>query len=126
MGHLMAGGLLPHLLTLTTNEHGGCFLLPYPTVTNSFHFQKWNALCCPDFPLATNGKRQTGALLSDAKVINFIHLEYLCDKKYRDQLAHTHDIHHIILKEWSNKSKKWIITVIMTPGGSHHKDTSII
>ena len=64
------------------------FFYLIPTVTNSFHFQKWNALCCPDFPLATNGKRQTGALLSDAKVINFIHLEYLCDKKYRDGLAH--------------------------------------
>ena len=31
---------------------GGCFLLPAPTVTNSFYFRKWSALCCPDFPLA--------------------------------------------------------------------------
>ena len=33
---------------------GGYFLLPSPTVTNSFYFQKWSALCCPDFPLAYN------------------------------------------------------------------------
>ena len=32
---------------------GGCFLLPSSAVANSFHFQKWSALCCPDFPLAT-------------------------------------------------------------------------
>lgn len=31
---------------------GGCFLLPYLVVTNNFYFQKWNALCCPDFPPA--------------------------------------------------------------------------
>ena len=30
---------------------GGRSLLPSPAVTNSFHFQKWGALCCPDFPL---------------------------------------------------------------------------
>ena len=44
-----AGGLLHHLLTLTLA--GGYFLLPTPAVTNCFHFQKWGALCCPDFPL---------------------------------------------------------------------------
>lgn len=32
--------------------YGGCFLLSTPTVTNSFYFQKWSILCCPDFPLA--------------------------------------------------------------------------
>ena len=31
---------------------GGCFLLPAPTVTNSFYFRKWSTLYCPDFPLA--------------------------------------------------------------------------
>ena len=30
----------------------GYFLLPTPTVTNSFYFRKWDALCCPDFPPA--------------------------------------------------------------------------
>lgn len=33
------------------NIYGGCFLLSYPTVANSFHFQKQGTLCCPDFPL---------------------------------------------------------------------------
>ena len=32
-------------------QQGGYFLLPTPTVTNSFYFRKWDALCCPDFPL---------------------------------------------------------------------------
>ena len=34
-------------------KRGGYFLLPTPTVTNCFHFQKWSTLCCPDFPLST-------------------------------------------------------------------------
>ena len=53
--HPLAGGLLHHLLTLTCSirSTGGYFLLPSPTVTNSFHFQKWSALCCPDFPLVS-------------------------------------------------------------------------
>ena len=46
-----AGGLLHHLLTLTTTERGGCFLLPTPAVADSFYFRKWGSLCCPDFPL---------------------------------------------------------------------------
>ena len=33
-------------------SEGGHSLLPSPTVTNSFYFRKWSALCCPDFPLA--------------------------------------------------------------------------
>ena len=66
--HPVAGGLLHHLLTLTLLSAGGYFLLPYPTVTNSFYFRKWSVLCRPDFPLATKGKRQTGALLSDCKI----------------------------------------------------------
>ena len=32
-------------------QQGGYFLLPTPTVTNSFYFRKWDALRCPDFPL---------------------------------------------------------------------------
>ena len=67
----VAGGLLHHLLTLTLLSAGGCFLLPYPTVTNSFYFRKWSVLCRPDFPLATKDKRQTGALLSDCKINKF-------------------------------------------------------
>lgn len=31
---------------------GGCFLLPSPAVTDSFYFQKWSVLRCPDFPPA--------------------------------------------------------------------------
>ena len=53
-----------HLLTLTFLTGGGCFLLPSPAVTDSFHFQKWSTLCCPDFPLAQKGQRQTATLLS--------------------------------------------------------------
>ena len=48
-----AGGLLHHLLTLTTDKgRGGHSLLPTPAVTDSFYFQKWDSLRCPDFPLA--------------------------------------------------------------------------
>ena len=70
--HPLSGGLLHHLLTLTSplTRKGGCFLLPTPTVTNSFYFRKWDALCCPDFPLASPIKeyqRQTEALLSKCK-----------------------------------------------------------
>ena len=43
---------------------GGCFLLPCPAVADSFYFQKWGVLCCPDFPLAPSWrKRQAGTLL---------------------------------------------------------------
>ena len=58
--HPPAGGLLHHLLTLTLttplkeqDSKSGYFLLPTPTVTNSFYFRKWDALCCPDFPLSS-------------------------------------------------------------------------
>ena len=60
--HPSTGSLLHHLLTLTYDKikssYGGFFLLPYPVVTNSFYFQKWNALCCPDFPPASNWCRR--------------------------------------------------------------------
>ena len=46
---IYAGGLLPHLLTLTLS--GGYFLLRSPTITDSFYFQKHGVLYCPDFPL---------------------------------------------------------------------------
>lgn len=52
----MAGGLLPHLLTLTTHTItcvGGSFLLLSPAVASAFQFQKQSALRCPDFPLAS-------------------------------------------------------------------------
>lgn len=51
-------------------QQGGYFLLPTPTVTNSFYFRKWDALRCPDFPLAPPSRecpRQAGALLSKCK-----------------------------------------------------------
>ena len=43
-------------------------------VTNSFHFQKWSALCCPDFPLAPLSwhQRQAGALSYNIIII------YIC------------------------------------------------
>ena len=74
--HPLAGGLLHHLLTLTPSRRGGGrSLLPSPTVTNSFHFQKWGALCCPDFPLVPKWhQRQTVAVLSSAKIHIFIEL----------------------------------------------------
>ncbi len=31
---------------------GGRSLLPAPAVADCFHFQKWSALCRPDFPPA--------------------------------------------------------------------------
>jgi len=42
------------------SQNGGCFLLPSPTVAGSFHFQKWSALRCPDFPLALLRMPATG------------------------------------------------------------------
>ena len=74
--HPLAGGLLHHLLTLTSSRwRGGHSLLPSPTVTNSFHFQKWGALCCPDFPLVPKWhQRQTVAVLSSAKIRKLIGL----------------------------------------------------
>lgn len=32
---------------------GGYFLLHYSTLTDSFYIRKWDALCCPDFPLSS-------------------------------------------------------------------------
>lgn len=60
------------LLSPTVGISGGSgyFLLPTPTVTNSFYFRKWDALRCPDFPLAPSSRecqRQAGALLSKCK-----------------------------------------------------------
>ncbi len=55
---------LPHA------RRGGCFLLPTLTVAGNFHFQKWGALCCPDFPLAhlVCASDRTEALFPGAKL----------------------------------------------------------
>ena len=54
--------------TFSPLPYGGYFLLPSPTVTNSFHFQKWGTLCCPDFPLVPKRhQRQTVTVLSACK-----------------------------------------------------------
>lgn len=37
---------------LPRTPRGGHSLLPYPAVTDSFYFRKWDALRCPDFPPA--------------------------------------------------------------------------
>ena len=50
---------------------GGYFLLPTPTVANSFYFRKWSVLCCPDFPpahLLRHASGRAGILLSKRKV----------------------------------------------------------
>jgi len=39
-----SGKLLPHLFTLTTSRHGGCFLLRYSTLADSFPLGRM-ALC---------------------------------------------------------------------------------
>ena len=55
---------------------GGCFLLPYPTVANSFRFQKRSALCCSDFPLVAQwppaAEPEHCILIFSAKVMNLI------------------------------------------------------
>ena len=43
---------LTHTFSPLPKCMGGLFLLPYPAVTNSWHFHQWSVLCCPDFPLA--------------------------------------------------------------------------
>jgi len=51
---------------------GGYFLLPTSTVTNSFYFRKQDALCCPDFPLAsiTDASDRAGTLpYQNAKIM---------------------------------------------------------
>ena len=49
---------------------GGYFLLPTLAVTNNFHFQKWSALCCPDFPLAppSDASDRPGHCLTTRKI----------------------------------------------------------
>ena len=50
---------LPHLqfLNFYIFRRGGCFLLHYSTLADCFYIRKWNALCCPDFPLAYRCRR---------------------------------------------------------------------
>jgi len=64
------------IFNLQSKKGGGCFLLPLPAVADCFYFQKWSALCRPDFPLAQSsisnlqskkGQRQAGAVLSRCK-----------------------------------------------------------
>ena len=46
---------------------GSCyFLLHYSTLADCFYIRKWDALCCPDFPLSApkSRQRQTVRLLS--------------------------------------------------------------
>ncbi len=55
---------------------GGYFLLPYPTVANSFYFRKWSALRCPDFPLVLkNTSDKPNHCFRDAKVMFFLFLD---------------------------------------------------
>ena len=53
------------------NYRGVCcyFLLHYSTLTDCFYIRKWDALCCPDFPLPTpwSRQRQTVRLLLKGK-----------------------------------------------------------
>ena len=55
---------LPHTIANGRNRslalRGGYFLLPSPTVTSCFYFQKWSALRCPDFPLASPFSNASG------------------------------------------------------------------
>ena len=50
-------------------EGSCCFLLHYSTLADCFYIRKWDALCCPDFPLValSNHQRQTVRLLSGCK-----------------------------------------------------------
>ena len=75
---------------LPRRERGGYFLLPSPTVTHSFYFRKWSALCCPDFPLALQkeGQRQAVPLHSECKITSF------ADKRARQKTKKTKKDHH--------------------------------
>ena len=70
-----AGGLLPHLLTLTLA--GGYFLLRSPTIADSFYFQKHGVLYCPDFPLAIciASDKPAYCFYLTAKILHFLFLE---------------------------------------------------
>ena len=35
-------------------EGSCCFLLHYSTLADCFYIRKWDALCCPDFPLSAS------------------------------------------------------------------------
>ena len=61
---------------------GGYFLLPYPTVANSFYFRKWSALRCPDFPLVyRNTSDKPNHWFRDAKVTFFLLFNKINAKK---------------------------------------------
>ena len=48
-----AGGLLPHLFTLTSPKERRSFSVTYPRRRRRLPVRKHAALCCPDFPLAS-------------------------------------------------------------------------
>jgi len=48
---IQTGELLPHLFTLTP-DRGGCSLLPKLCPHEQLPIKKYDALCCPDFPLS--------------------------------------------------------------------------
>ena len=52
--HCTAGGLLPHLLTLTS-ERRRLFSSALLCLRRRLSVRKWNALRCPDFPLLPRG-----------------------------------------------------------------------
>lgn len=43
-------------------QDGGCFLLRYSAVADSYPLGSGMPFCCPDFPLSRKGQRQTGLL----------------------------------------------------------------
>ena len=68
-----------------TKRDGGHSLLPLPAVTDSFYFQKWIVLCCPDFPPALsyitdiihdreNASDRARTLLSSYKITKKSHI----------------------------------------------------
>ena len=52
MYHHTPGGLLPHLLTLTFHDERRLFSSPLLNPRGLLAVNKWDALCCPDFPLS--------------------------------------------------------------------------
>ena len=86
--HHAAGELLPHLLTISVPRDSCCFLLHYSTLTDCFYIRKWDALCCPDFPLSTpwSRQRQTVRLLSNGKGT----------EKSPIRTAHHHKMHRLL------------------------------
>ena len=68
------GGLLPRLLTLTVlpKEEGGCFLLRYSTLADSFLLGSGMLCVARTFLMHAECKRQTGQLLMGDKGTIFV------------------------------------------------------